>query len=57
MYGRWKKKLPAELKALVKQCWAPAAKDRPEMAECVQRLEAVLAKLPPDKKKKGCSIM
>ena len=55
---RWGKKLPGELKQLVVQCWSPSAKDRPGFAEIVPQLDAILARLPPDKKgKKGCTIM
>ena len=54
---RWGKKLPAELRTLVQDCWAPKANDRPDFNQICEVLEDVLSKLPADKKKKGCAIM
>ena len=53
---RFGKKVPAELKAVVEDCWAPNFDARPDFNTVCDRLEAVQKALPPEKKK-GCTVM
>lgn len=48
--------MPAELKKLVEDCWAPQFDARPDFNAICDRLEKAQKLLPPDKKK-GCSVM
>ena len=48
--------MPAELKQLVEDCWAPSYDARPDFNAVCDRLEAAQKGLPPDKKK-GCTVM
>ena len=48
--------MPAELKAVVEDCWAPSFDARPDFNTVCDRLEAVQKALPPEKKK-GCTVM
>ncbi|KAK9838136.1 hypothetical protein WJX81_003291 [Elliptochloris bilobata] len=54
--NRFGKKVPAALKQLVEDCWAPNFDARPDFNTVCDRLEAVQKALPPEKKK-GCSVM
>ncbi len=53
---RFGKKVPAELKQLVEDCWAPSYDARPDFNAVCDRLEAAQKGLPPDKRK-GCTVM